>query len=114
MILDAEEKIKVDEQENFSKESVNENQQAKASEQIYEKANSARHMMRRNELHNENNMRQKLLKNRKRRLNKKKLNILVYLLLLLIIALMIYLYWNNRVIVNQWFMDLYYALLKKF
>lgn len=112
MIVDAGETEKVDEQDNFSRESVNENQ--KASEQIYEKANSARHMMQRNELHNENNMRQKLLKNRKKRLNKKRINILVYVILIFIIALLIYLYWNNKVIVNQWFMDIYDSLKKKF
>lgn len=112
MNLDAEEKIKIEEQESFSRETLNENQ--KVSEQIYEKANSARHMMQRNELHNENNMRQKLLKNRKKRLNKKKLNILVYVLFLLLLALLIYLYWNNKVIVNQWFMDIYDSLLEKF
>ncbi len=112
MNLDAEEKRKIEEQESFSRETLNENQ--KVSEQIYEKANSARHMMQRNELHNENNMRQKLLKNRKKRLNKKKLNILVYVLFLLLLALLIYLYWNNKVIVNQWFMDIYDSLLEKF
>lgn len=112
MILNDEEKRYIDEENKYSKEAVPDN--SKASEQIYEKASSAKHMMRRSELHNENHMRQKLLKNRTKRLNKKKTNILVYLLFILILILLILLYWNNRIFVNQWFIDLYESLLDKF